>query len=136
MSQPAHLANLSELLILHNQVDNYKSYVKETLEVVRACGGPRWPRANKPDHQRKADRAASILQLRYERLLRRSERLSEQCSSRINITSNFRAQDQTEKAIKQANRLGKLSFSAYIYIPITFAASFYSINFKELGTKP
>ncbi|KAJ0120517.1 hypothetical protein J7T55_015246 [Diaporthe amygdali] len=126
LSQHADPANLSELLILHDQVDNYKSYVKETLEIVRARGGPTWPRANEPDHQRKAGRAASILQSRYERLLRRSERLSEQCSSRINITLNFRAQDQTEKAMKQADRLGKLSFLAYIYIPITFAASFYA----------
>lgn len=41
---------------------------------------------------------------------------------------------QSQRGIEQTDRISKLSFLAYFYIPLTFVASFYGMNFKELGT--
>lgn len=126
---------LSELLIVKSLVDDYRSYIKDTLEIVCGRGSPKWPRVEDPKRREKADRAADKLEFRYERLLRRCDRLSEHCASSITILMNFETQRQTGKAIEQADRLSKLSLLAYFYIPLTFATSFYGMNFKELGTQ-
>jgi len=47
--------------------------------------------------------------------------------------TNEETQRQTERAIQQTDRLSKLSFLAYFYFPLSFAASFYGMSFKELG---
>lgn len=126
---------LSELLILKVFMDDYRSYVKDILEIVCARGNSKWPRATEPKQREKADRAADQLENRYKRLLRRCEYLAEHCESSISIMMSLEAHSQTEKAMTQTDRLGKLSVLAYIYIPITFAATFYGMNFKELGSQ-
>lgn len=129
----ADATKLSELLILNAFLDDYRSYVKDTLEVVRARGSPRWPRVTEPRLREKADRAARQLETRYQRLLAKCVRLLEQSSSAITILMNLQSQRQADKAMEQTDKLGKLSVLAYFYIPITFAASFYGMNFAELG---
>lgn len=135
---PHHVdtAALSELLVQQAYVDDYRSYLKDALEIVSARGSSKWPRAQEPKHREQADHAAEQLHPRYQRLLRRCERISEQSASSISILMNLEGQQQSQKAMEQADRLGKLSVLAYIYIPIFFfAASFYGMNFVELGTQ-
>ncbi|KAH0558786.1 hypothetical protein GP486_004576, partial [Trichoglossum hirsutum] len=126
---------ISELLIVKSLVDDYQSYVKDILEIVHARGSPKWPCTNEPKQREKADRAANQLESRYRRLLGRCERLLEHCASNITILMNSETQRQTEKAIEQTDRLSKLSVLAYFYIPLTFATSFYGMNFRELGNQ-
>lgn len=133
ISQHSDQERLSELLILQAHVDDYKNYVRDTVAIVRSRGSDKWPRVNEIKQREKADHAAAMLEARYDRLLKRCERISEQCSSSINIMMSFQAQNQARQAMEQADKLGELSFLAYIYIPITFAASFYGMNFQELG---
>lgn len=130
----ADTAALSELLVQQAYVDDYRSYLKDALDIVSARGSSKWPRAQEPKHREQADHAAEQLHLRYQRLLRRCERISEQSASSISILMNLEGQQQSQKAMEQADRLGKLSVPAYIYIPISFAASVYGMNFVELGT--
>ncbi|KAL9611675.1 MAG: hypothetical protein Q9167_003704 [Letrouitia subvulpina] len=132
---PSDISRMSELLIVKSLIDDYRYYVRDILDIVRARGGPKWPRVKEVKLHEKADRAASQLQLGYEHLLRRCERLSEQFASSIKMLMSLETQQQTEKAIEQTNRLSKLSVLAYFYIPLTFAASFNGMNFKELGTQ-
>ncbi|KAH8742314.1 hypothetical protein F5883DRAFT_671360, partial [Diaporthe sp. PMI_573] len=134
---PHHADNtvLSQLLIHQAYVDDYRSYLRDILDTIAARGSMKWPRAQEPKHRELADHAAEQLEAKYRRLLRRCERLSEQHSSSVNILMSLESQSQSEKAMAQADRLGKLSVLAYIYIPITFATSFYGMNFVELGTQ-
>ena len=126
-------SSISELLLAKPLVDDYRRYVKDILEIVCARGGPKWPQAAEPKHREKANRAAEQLESRYQRLLDRCDRLSDFCASSITILTNFETQRQTDKAIEQMDRISKLSVLAYVYIPLTFAAGFYGMNFKELG---
>ncbi|KAF5969746.1 tetratricopeptide repeat domain-containing protein [Fusarium bulbicola] len=126
---------ISELLILKSYIDDYRSYVGNILKIVKTRGNPKWPRVTKADPKKRerADLAAERLELRYEHLLGKCERLSEHCAGGISILMSLDAHEQTAKAMTQAGRLGKLSVLVYVYIPITFAASFYGMNFAELG---
>jgi hypothetical protein len=126
---------ISELLLDKSLLDDYRRYVKDIMETICSQGGPRWPRATEPKQREKADRAANHLESRYDRLLRRCDRLAEQCSDSITMLTNAETQRQTERAIEQTNRLKKLSVLAYFYIPLSFAASFFGMNFKQLGTQ-
>jgi hypothetical protein len=79
---------ISELLIVKSLVDDYRSYVKDILEIVHARGSPKWPCTNESKQREKADRAANQLESRYRRLLGRCDRLSEHCASSITILMN------------------------------------------------
>lgn len=126
---------LSELLLLRAYLDDYRSYVKDTLATVRARGERGWPRAKEgTPHWEKANRAASQLEVRYKRLLERCERLQDHCASSVTILMNQQSQQQNERAMEQTKQLNKLSVLAYFYVPITFSASFFGMNFRELGT--
>lgn len=127
-------AKVSELLVLKTFLDDYRSYLADTLDIVQSGGNPAWPRVAEVTLRKKADLVADQLKLRYQRLLAKCDRLLDRCNSGIGILMNLESQQQTSKSMVQADRLGKLSFLAYIYIPITFAASFYGMNFRELGT--
>ncbi|KAG5802110.1 hypothetical protein H9Q74_013382 [Fusarium xylarioides] len=124
---------ISELLILKSYIDDYRSYVGNVLKVVKTRGNPKWPRETEPKKREHADLVAERLELRYEHLLGKCDRLSDHCASGISILMSLDAHEQAAKAMTQAGRLGKLSVLAYVYIPITFAASFYGMNFAELG---
>lgn len=126
---------ISELLLANSLLDDYKAYLEDILEIICSQGGPRWPRATDPKQREKADRAAALLKSRYDRLSKRCDRLAEQCSGGITIFTNAESQRQAETSIEQTERLKKLSVLAYFYIPLTFAASFFGMNFKQLGTE-
>ncbi|KAL9028782.1 MAG: hypothetical protein Q9196_002905, partial [Gyalolechia fulgens] len=126
---------MSELVIAKNLIDDYRRYVKDTLEIVCTRGGAKWPRVTGAKQRKKADRAADRLELRYKRLLRRCDRLLEHCANSITILLAIMNEKQSERAIAQADRLSKLSLLAYIFIPLTFASGFFGMNFKELGDK-
>lgn len=135
MSLQSDSTRLSEQLFIKNFVDDYRGYIKDTLTTVQSRGGRDWPSASDGTSQRdKANRAADQLEHRYQRLLERCERLQEHCASSITILMNQQAQQQITRATQQTKQLNKLSVLAYIYIPITFATSFFGMNFKELGT--
>jgi Mg2+ and Co2+ transporter CorA len=40
---------------------------------------------------------------------------------------------ESKKAISQAERVGKLTFLAFIFVPLSFTASFFGMNVKEFG---
>ncbi|EFX00186.1 hypothetical protein CMQ_7188 [Grosmannia clavigera kw1407] len=118
----------SELLLLKAHVDEYRDYVNEMLEIVRARGCRRWPRVTEKSLRAKADIAAEQLEDRYQRLARQCSRLSDHCDNSISIAMSLTAQRQSDEAINQGNRFGKLSVLAYFYIPVTLAASFYGVD--------
>jgi Mg2+ and Co2+ transporter CorA len=129
-------ARLSELLLLKTFVDDYRSYIKDTLSIVKSRGGRNWPSVKEGTVQRdKADLTAIQLENRYRRLLERCERLQEHCASSVTILMNQHAQQQTDRAMEQTKQLKKLSVLAYFYIPVTLTASFFGMNFKELDTE-
>lgn len=132
-SHTSDTTNLSVLLIAKDLIDDYRHYVKDTLEIVCARGGPRWPRVTGHKQIEKVHRAANRLESRYQQLLRRCERLSEHCASTVTILMTEASQRQTQTTIEQTNRISRLSILAYIFIPLTFASGFYGMNFKEFG---
>ncbi|KAK7912202.1 hypothetical protein PG985_014683 [Apiospora marii] len=130
-----NFTRLSELLILKTYIDDYRGYLQGISNLIAARGNPRWPKTADQKQSEKTERAAKHLEARYRNLLQRCHQLAQQCASSITILMNLEGQRQTEKVIEQTDRLKKLSVLAYVYIPLTFAASFFGMNFAELGTE-
>lgn len=42
---------------------------------------------------------------------------------------------ESREAIDQAKRMGKLTFLAFIFVPLSFTTSFFGMNVKELDAK-
>ena len=60
--------------------------------------------------------------------------LREKCSLGMTVMSNNSMIAESRRAIDQAELVTKLTFSAFVYLPFTFASGFFGMNFKEFGT--
>jgi Mg2+ and Co2+ transporter CorA len=43
---------------------------------------------------------------------------------------------ESKRAIEQAKRVGKLTMLAFFYVPLSFTASFFGMNFEQFATGP
>ncbi|KAF2804363.1 uncharacterized protein BDZ99DRAFT_356464, partial [Mytilinidion resinicola] len=119
---------LPELLLAKAYVDDLRRSVRDTLDIVRHRGSSHWPRTKDSRLARKAERAANDLESKYVSLHRRCEECSDQCSNGITILANAGAREQTQKAIEQTDKVTKLTFLAYVFVPMSFSASFFGMN--------
>ena len=73
------------------------------------------------------------LSLDFERLIELNDHLHNQCVEAIGLLMNEMVIAESKKARDQATRIGKLTFLAFIFVPLSFTTSFFGMNFKELG---
>ena len=95
--------------------------------------GPPWVRAS--DQQTRQDVDASIKRIRksYEHLVKVNEDLYKRCTEAIGTLMNEIVIAESRKAIFLTERLGKLTFLAFVFVPLSFTTSFFGMNVQELG---
>lgn len=115
-------------------IEDHRQYINESLEVVRVGGHPNWPKA--PDKLRKkAIAARERLESDYEYLLNYAEGLSKKCIEGITIMMNDAMLRQSQQAIAQAEATMKLTLLAFIFAPLSFTTSFFSMQIREIEGK-
>ncbi|KAF2801006.1 hypothetical protein K505DRAFT_205149, partial [Melanomma pulvis-pyrius CBS 109.77] len=70
----------------------------------------------------------------YQDLQAQAQMLREKFSLGMTVMSNNSMIAESRRAIDQAELVTKLTFSAFVYLPFTFASGFFGMNFKEFGT--
>lgn len=70
----------------------------------------------------------------FEDLRSQAQSLHERCTQGMTVISNNSMLEESQRAIKQAELVTKLTKVAFVYLPFTFTAGFFGMNFKELGT--
>ena len=69
----------------------------------------------------------------YTDLLDRCLELAARCNSGMNIMMNRSVVQESRKAMEQTDRVKKLTILATFFIPLSFTASLFGMNFQELG---
>ncbi|KAK3947356.1 cora-like Mg2+ transporter protein-domain-containing protein [Pseudoneurospora amorphoporcata] len=94
----------------------------------------RWPKASSADHAKseKARITAQRIERDFEHLLNRAETLHRRTSDAIAVLMSSISISESQRAIEQAEDMGRLTFLAFLFVPLSLATSFFGMNFMEL----
>ena len=116
--------------ILEDQLSN-ASYMLQLLE-DRNRIFQHGRRSN--DHRSAADHAMAEVSSLFQDLHLQAQALREKCTQGMTVISNNSMLAESQRAIQQAKLVTKLTLVAFVYLPFTFTAGFFGMNFTELGT--
>lgn len=80
-----------------------------------------------------ADCALGEMYSLFQDLYSQAKLLHEKCDQGMTVISNKSMLAESQRAIQQAKLVTKLTVVAFVYLPFTFTAGFFGMNFKELG---
>ncbi|KAH7633199.1 cora-like Mg2+ transporter protein-domain-containing protein, partial [Sordaria sp. MPI-SDFR-AT-0083] len=110
-------------------------YIQKTervLESIRNATNKEscWPRPTY--HTEKARVTAQNIEHDFEHLLKRAQTLHNRTTDAITVLPSSISISESQRAIQQAEDMAKLTFLAFLFVPLSFATSFFGMNFKEL----
>jgi len=129
-AQNQHYDTLSDLSHSKEILYYHLKYLKRVDSFIRQIRDhSKWPKSTSDKQQRQN---ALVLEY-FVDLAEQAEMSYNRCQSAIAVLMNSMSIAEAEKGILQAERLGKLTFLAFIFVPLSFTTSFFGMNFRELG---
>ncbi|PIA95594.1 hypothetical protein CB0940_10840 [Cercospora beticola] len=125
--------DVSDLAYHRQSLDDVISVLKENLRAVQARGHPAWPQAAVGERLNEADRIAASLLVDYQELLSRAQTLAERCSSDMRNIMHQAAIAESQRSFVQAEKVGQLTWLAFLFVPLTFTTSFLGMNLEVFG---
>ncbi|KAF3070234.1 hypothetical protein CFAM422_006590 [Trichoderma lentiforme] len=109
--------------------------VNAWLKLYQLHGGTGWRTTNQEDP--KAAQAVTSVVQRYEYLQTRVRTLQAQCQDAISSLMNSINLKEIKNSYEQSKRIGKLTFLAFAFAPLSFTTSFFAMNIglKDLSLK-
>ncbi|CAN9210768.1 unnamed protein product [Alternaria alternata] len=118
------LANLTYIKgVLRQQIHGIQR-VRLAVDNIRS---PKWPEPGEV-----GKRARTAISQDYRVLLGQAEASKEHCQESITLLQSSIAILESKKAILQAQRVAKLTFLAFVFVPMSFTTSFFGMEFPEL----
>jgi Mg2+ and Co2+ transporter CorA len=115
-------------------LEDLRDNVENLIRFINGRGTPKWPRATALSHTEIVNRTAEALLDDYRHIDNRIKRLSKRCSAGMTRIMNTALLDESRRAVDQADGVARLTLLAFFFIPLSFTASFFGMNFKELGS--
>ncbi|KAK7413854.1 hypothetical protein QQX98_007271 [Neonectria punicea] len=106
--------------------------IQGAMAAIRGTNHAKWPKAD----DEVVRRARKEVEQDHHDIHEHANSLYKRCQKEIAVLMNSMAILESEKAINQAGRIEKLTLLAFIFVPISFAPSFYSMNARELQDVP
>lgn len=127
---------LSNLLYCRGILSVHSERLKESTNWIQRYKHRQGPRnAIEEEHLRiEAEAVKDALLTDFEHLVRRADLLSERCNTGMAVISNNVILDESRKAMSQAKRVARLTFIAFIFVPLSFTTSLFGMNVSQLGT--
>jgi hypothetical protein len=126
---------LSNLLYNQQILERYILGIRNTIMCLESGSSGDWPRGSMDQEMRKKAADATQLLLRdYNHLSRQGQDLCQRCNRGMQIIMNNAMIKESREAISQAEGVAKLTRLAFIFIPLSFTASFFGMNVFQLGS--
>jgi Mg2+ and Co2+ transporter CorA len=109
--------------------------IHEVQQGMQNTNSPKWPKGEFHTKQ-KVKLMYAGLEADYECLLQRVRMLHDRCNESIGVVMNSMAIDESREAIVQAKRVSKLTLIAFIFVPLSFTTSFFSMQVREFDSHP
>lgn len=126
---------------LHSQLLHFQSFLELRVEIledkadlIRRRGGASWPRLKECEGVDVAESAIILLIEDFEHLLKRTHSLLTKIERSISLTMSLANIEEARRGIEQNTILFRFTVVASFYIPLSFATSFFGMNFNEFGT--
>jgi Mg2+ and Co2+ transporter CorA len=100
--------------------------VSSWLKLRQLLGGTGWRTTSEEDP--KASQTAKSVVQRYEYLQTRVQTLQAQCQDAISNLMNNINSKEVKNSYEQSKRIGKLTFLAFLFAPLSFTTSFFAMN--------
>jgi Mg2+ and Co2+ transporter CorA len=113
-------------------VQNYISGLQRILEFIQTRESAKWPRATAPKLRALADAAAEELIHNYQHPLNRATSLAQRISSESQWLMHKAMLNEPQRAFSQGSRVARLTFLAFLFIPLSFTSSLFGMNIVEL----
>lgn len=111
----------------------YIQSTRRALDSIRsATSHPKWPRDTTTSGSRRASTAAQSLEHDFDQLLARAEALHRRATEAISVLMSIVSISESQKAIEQAARFGKLTVLAFVFVPLSFTTSLFGMNVTEM----
>ena len=132
-----HIENLghiqSKLIYIQKILETHGDRLRNNIEAIASRGSTTWPRPSDAVQQTRCADEARSLQNDYEFLLSRTTRLSESCSAKMTLLMSRAMLAESSKAIMQAEAVTRLTRLAFIFVPISFTATFFSMHLYPIA---
>ena len=92
-----------------------------------------WPRARESAQAEVALEAAKQLERTFQLLLQQAEQILTRYRDGMNVLMNRATMAEANKSLIQAKEVAKLTKLAFVYIPLSFTASFFGMNVTPLN---
>lgn len=131
-SERAHNDSLETLRCFNALLYRHSQLIKTTLSSIGSTSHHEWPKAE----EEVTSRTRNEIQQDFMHLQDQATALCQHCQDEIAVLMNSMAILESEKAISQAERMEQLTFLAFIFVPLSFVSSFFSMNVPELQNVP
>jgi Mg2+ and Co2+ transporter CorA len=102
------------------------------LESVKNARYPTWPKDETESGSRKAAISAQSLEQDFKHLLDRAVALHTRTTEAITVLMSSISISESQRAIDQAQRVEKLTFLAFIFVPLSFTTGLFGMNVTEI----
>jgi hypothetical protein len=124
--------SLPNLIYTRQILNRHIQRTQRVIESIKNARSSRWPQDRSKSGKVKAAIAAQSLEQDFSHLLDRATRLHRRTTEAITVLMSSISISESKRAIAQAQRVGKLTFLAFFFIPLSFTTSFFGMNVKEL----
>lgn len=126
---------LSDLRYYQDILEAHVERLEETIKIIQLRGCSRWPRAAQDhEHFARVEASADWLLRDYEYLQSRALAIRQRCDRGMNVIMNDMNLTESKRAITQAGSVKRLTFIAFVYIPLSFTTSLFGMNVRQLGS--
>lgn len=130
--------NQSNYIYIQEFLERQIVRLQENVEALKARGGSMWPQSDDEMKNKKCMAAAKVVEKDFEYLVDRTSTLIERCKSRISHLATRALLAESKRAIEQAEEVTNLTRLAFVFIPLSFTASFFGMNLHPIveGSNP
>lgn len=135
-SQDNIQTKINEIQAIKRLVHKHRDHLRDVLEHVQSrslYGDQLRTRIMDAETAPKAAEAAVCRALAYTRLIRRAESVSEVCHDTMTLLSNDSLVQEAQRSMEQAEGVAKVTFIAFVFVPLAFTTSFFGMNLHELN---
>ncbi|KAJ4251081.1 hypothetical protein NW762_011732 [Fusarium torreyae] len=122
--------SLGHLKYIKAILNSHLQKTKRVLDSIKNAQLSTWPKDD--SNSARTSNAAHNVEQDFQHILDRTVSLNTRVSEAISVLMSSMSISESQRAIIQAQRVGKLTFLAFIFVPLSFTTSFFGMNVAQL----
>lgn len=124
------VTDVSNFLYRQSIFERHAGWLRDVIAIIETRSSLNRTQPSSSSTESTPQQAARTLLVDHKQLLARAENLSRQCRAQVSLLMNRAMIAESNKAIRQAREVTKLTRLAFIFVPLSFTASFCGMNLR------